>query len=259
MKTCPDVSLSVFRLLVVVCFAMVAGCATGPTRINTPSLSLSWAVPEQNVSDGSEKSDLTVAIVRPSFITEKLGSYQNETYFRMFEQALESDIQSILIAKGMKVKGPYDDFDMMTYPDKKRSNLALIPKVILNISENYHQNERRPLSIGGGEFIKIKGTLSVDGFIEFSLVEPISQQKVWIKRINMPEVQETIDVNLMTTDNQGNLNQFNRNRDNRHEALVNMLNTSYPMILDNFWKYLNPEEINHLSQEAESARKAKVY
>ncbi len=36
--------------------------------------------------------------------------------------------------------GPYDDFEMMTYPNKKDSDLALVPELVLNIDENYQKS-----------------------------------------------------------------------------------------------------------------------
>lgn len=60
-------------------------------------------------------------------------------------------------------------------------------------------------------------------------------------------------------DEAGTLNRFNQDRDNRDTALINMLNESYPRILDALWRYLDSEEIAHLAAEAKDARSRKTY
>ena len=142
---------------------------------------------------------------------------------------------------------------MMTFPNKKDAALALVPELVLIVDENYTKS----YSNDSGTYIQKEGSIKLNGFIKFTMVEPISEQKIWLKKIDLPEQEELISVDLMYSS--GNLNPMNANKDNRDAALVNMLNNIYPEAMKKFWAYLNEEEIGMMMNASKDARARKGY
>ncbi len=66
--------------------------------------------------------------------------YKKSSYLKTYLSSFQTDLQTTLIAKGFSVTSPYDDFGMMTYPNKKNSDLALVSELVLNIDENYQKS-----------------------------------------------------------------------------------------------------------------------
>lgn len=100
--------------------------------------------------------------------------------------------------------------------------------------------------------------MSAYGFVELILVEPMSEQKMWVKKIDLPGISENIRVDLLLGSD-GSFNPLWQNKDNRDAALIGMLNESYPAVFDALWRYLDPEEVRHLAKESEDARRRKGY
>lgn len=108
-------------------------------------------------------------------------------------------------------------FDGMTFPEKKDAALALVPELVVIIDERY-ANEYRSES---GNWTKLTGTMVVSGFARFTVIEPVSEQKIWVKKVDLPAQSADIAVDLMYTS--GQINQFNANKDNRVAAFVGLL------------------------------------
>lgn len=183
--------------------------------------------------------------MRPSFDTgSTFTNKAGRQYFDLFIDALQADLDKTLIAKGFTVSGPYASLDDMAYPEKKTASLALSPQVTFVFAESYEENSAEKLPFGGHQ-IKQCGTLAASAVVKFAIVEPLSAQKIWLKTVEIPQETAAIDVDLMTNA-QGNLNKFNKDRDNRKAVVVDVLNRAYPIVLGKFWTYLNGEEIREV-------------
>lgn len=201
--------------------------------------------------------EVSLAIVDAQMSREQLGSYADAAYVWSFAHSLDTDVQRLLVAKGLRVTGPFDSFDGMTFPEKKAADLAFVPRILLEIGETYTLDAEQPAPFGGRS-VKRQGHLSVRGFVELMLIEPLSEQKMWVKKVELAPASDTVDVDLLMDAN-GTLNPFHNNTDNRDTALILLLNESYPRILDALWRYLDGEEIAYLAKEAKDARQRKTY
>ncbi len=237
------------RIVLTLLIAILVGCAA-PQNIVQPTPHFGWESPVK-----SRSNNVNLALVSPNFSSHSnFGSYKGNRYLKTYLNSFQTDLQAALIAKGFSVTGPYDDFDMMTYPNKKVSNLALVPELILNIDEN-HTNT---FSNDDGSYFKKEGKIHLNGFIRFTLLEPISEEKMWIKKINLPEQEEPISVDMLYT-TPDRLNSLHANKDNRDAALVDMLNRIYPEVMKKFWNYLNDEEIKMIVKASKGLRAKKRY
>ena len=241
-----------FYLVLIASIGMLAGCATAPPQIAKPTPNFSWEPPSKE-----NPQNLTIALVRPFFGSDaRFMSYSKNPYLKTFLDSILTDLQRTLMAKGFNVTGPFESFDVMTFPNKKDAALALMPEFVLVIDEKYTDSFRNE----SGSYFRMKGSIIMNGFIKFTMIEPISEQKIWIKKINVPEQTGYLEVDLMYTDLQkGVLNPFNANKDNREATLVDMLNRIYPESMEKFWSYLNTEEIEMMRKASLDARARKGY
>lgn len=234
------------------------GCLTArPPRIAEPTPNFSWEPPSKEPSSG-----MSISLVNPALSSEsKLGSYNQNKYFEMFMRSLQGDLERTLLAKGFTVKGPFRSLDDMTYPEKKAAPLTLFPEVVLVLNESYTLNvdvaEDHGL-LGRTRSVRRQGTVAASGLVKFTIVEPMSVQKIWLKKVDLPQATSTIDVDLFM-DETGRLNQFHDNRDNSDAAVIDVLNRAYPEIMQKFWSYLNGEEIAAMRRSADEVRARKVY
>ena len=230
------------------------GCLTArPPRIAEPTPNFSWEPPSKEPSSG-----MSISMVTPALSSEsKLGSYNQNKYFEMFMRSLQGDLERTLLAKGFIVKGPFRSLDDMTYPDKKAAPLTLFPEVVLVLNESYTLNVAEPGPFGS-QSVRRQGTVAASGLVKFTVIEPMSVQKIWLKKVDLPQATSTIDVDLFM-DETGRLNQFHDNRDNSDAAVIDVLNKAYPEIMQKFWSYLNGEEIAAMRRSADEVRARKVY
>lgn len=239
-------------LTLIACVALLVGCVAVPPQIVQPSPNFSWEPPSKENSQ-----NITIALVHPFFGSDaKFVSYKKNRYLNTFMDSVQTDLQRTLLAKGFTVTGPFENFEVMTFPNKKDAALALMPEFVLVLDEKYTDSYRND----DGSYFTMKGSITMNGFIKFTVVEPLSEQKIWIKKINIEEQIENIDVDLMYSDLQsGRLNLINTNKDNRDAALVNMLNRVYVEAMQKFWSYLNTEEMEMMRKASVDARARKGY
>lgn len=241
-------------ILAAVVITFISGClAPQPMEIRTANPEFRWEPP------GKEQSqNFTVALVAPNFSKEsKFGTYSKNVNFKIFSKALAADLNRTFLAKGFTVAGPYASLEEMTYPEKKAAPLALYPEVVVLLNEVYSLNRTDPAAFGG-KIVKRSGTVKATAYVKFMMVEPMSNQTIWLKRVEIPESSSLIEVNLMM-DKSGNLNRYNRNVDNSDAVVVELLNSLYSEVLRKFWSYLNSEEIAAMRKAAEEVRSRKVF
>ena len=224
------------------------------------NFSYSYKIPNSKTPNSLK---ITIAIVHPNFPEVPVGSVFSKVFDGLAD-SLSTDFDSIIIAKGMTVTGPFEDLNMMTYPDKKNANLTLTPHVYLNSSidliSGWEHRENGGLSQGF--------RLTVSGWIILEMREPLSNEKIWIKKIKLKDSytelgQNIAEINLVRRSNSIFSSTYevpgNIIYDGRKEAMAFIIKEFYPEIMKAFWDYINGEEITMLNQKANEIRKMKKY
>jgi len=213
---------------------------------------------------------VTIAVVNPLYKEEEsaLATPSYGKVGRGFSGSLGSDLEKILIAKGITTTGPFASLDDMTYSDKKSAALTLAPRVFIAADLKYESlqpyegpgNATPPVRRGmfggvvaspGSGYTQRRFTLSVTGWISFVMQEPLSGEKMWIKKLDLDAVQMA---GTEVRDPNGELKY-----DGKADAMASALKELYPIIIAQFGRYLDPEEMQNLKAKGEEIRKAKVY
>lgn len=197
---------------------------------------------------------LTIAVVYPT-LAEKWSS-QYRDYVTRFANSIGTSLQEIILAKGMTVTGPYENIDMMTYPDKQAANLILTPTVSVAYSTPREVSRKRSVFIKKGDRIElgdiVKYEMDAEGWLNLELREPLSGEKMWIRKLYVDSFKVTYDYGYNTT---RNFVIF----DNKDAAVKSTINDVYTKILQQSWNYFNTDEMVMLNKKADEIRKAKRY
>ena len=204
-----------------------------------------------------------------------------------FSSSMGVDLDKVLINKGLTTKGPFHAFEEVTYYDKKSSGLALESKIWINTEVKNPTDWIQSWYTGvpeqtGVEQVRGRGgvrvvsavqrqvTVKSTGWIAFVLNDPVSHEKLWIKRLelepNEVQAQEIYaDRPVYVDDGCGGRRLVGHNPsdiilyDGKVDAMATALKKYYPTIMEKFQTYLDIEELQVLQKQGQEIRAKKVY
>lgn len=205
---------------------------------------------------------LTIAIVDPSFPKVELDPIYRKVA-KGFAKSMAIDLDKIIVAKGMTVTGPFENLDMMTYPDKKNAVLSLTPEIFINVQTSDITGWRRETLDWFVKSVQVK----VDVWVTLIMREPLSSEKIWIKKIEVGEDVESAEIYAGVVDlgpepGYKYVRRYGPGKvlyDGRTDAVASIIKKMYPKIMDTIWRYINTEEILVLKEKAEEIRSLKRY
>jgi hypothetical protein len=164
-----------------------------------------------------------------------------------FDLAVKKEYEAMMIRRGFNTMG-FQSLNDMTYPQKQTCNLVLFPEFILSINSESIVSESR-----GPDKTPYKATISGD--IILNMIEPLSGQKVWMKRIPLkPEsfkFKRVADIADQII--------YGKNADNRPQRLSGALSKFYTQVMQTSWNYFSPEEIEVMKKHSDEIRTLKRY
>ncbi|MGH8069656.1 MAG: hypothetical protein ACRERE_31325 [Candidatus Entotheonellia bacterium] len=168
---------------------------------------------------------------------------------------MKADLDKMLVAKGFKVTGPYDSLDVMTFPDKQTATLTLTPIVDLRAT----QQPTNRTGTGSPLFpAREEGVYVIGGWISLVMLEPLTGEKMWIKRIEVESFQEPYVHEYIVQQSRQQV--IPRTvTDTRPHALAAALEKIYPEVMQKAWAYFHPEEVLQVKKQAEEARRLKRF
>lgn len=264
--------IKVFAILIILAITLVAAACTLLHPVEKSPLPVSpWGdkyfykyEPPETRAPGSVK--ITLAIVSPCFAGKAPIDPIYSKVADGLSKSLAIDLDKIIISKGMTVTGPFENLDMMTYPDKKNADLSLTPEFLINVQTRDITGWRDE----GGWFRKTV-EVKVDGWVVLMMREPLSSEKIWVKKIEVGEKVEKAEIyaeRVPINSKPGVITipvpwqQYQPGTikyDGRKDALANIVKKMYPEIMQTSYRYLNTDEILVLKEKAAEIRKLKRY
>lgn len=290
---------------------LVSICLVAPACVSTVDESQFTPVPvpsnappnfQWTPTTGGRSTGIGVGVVNASYVTNldfqkifhgcgidvrRVG----EEALRQFPASLQQDIDKALIAKGFSVTGHFSDLSSMTYGEKEKSNLVLVPKVQLSVSFDQvnpptavtwphpfgDDNPEGPLRIkrlesgsvillGGHSKYEQTGTLRIAGSISLEVFEPLAKEKLWVKDIKLVPQSRSFAIYYWSeqiTNKKGEVVSVTNHPlnayDSRGEALSKALEAIYSEIQKGFDTYFSAAEMQQVKLDADKLRKLKRY
>jgi hypothetical protein len=225
-----------------------SGCASSGSRY-TPIFDYS---PPQQAQPAA--ANVTFAVVGATFP----GS--TSTLFSQFAQNISQDFFEILTSRGYTVRGPFQTYDDITFPDKKGSDLILMPELQINWDAS---GLRWEPSLGAALFGKSaysgEGNLVLTGRINLVVAESLSREKMWTKSVDIPPLTVRIDETAAYGMPDVPIQQLLESETAVYNPVAKALEMQYKKILDRANQYLDPEEMQIVKKQAQEIRNKKVY
>lgn len=279
------------RLTVAVAVVLLSACGTTPPPEprGTPIPQSPWAggfvFRYATPQTGAESFPVTIAVVNP-YYREEESAFLAPVYARVgrgLSASMGADFEKLLVAKGMTATGPFSALDEITYAEKRGASLVFAPRVFITTRIEYLP-DWRPAKDGHsrlptGEVVAVRGEkhfkMTVTGWISFVMQEPLSGEKMWIKRLEIEPI-EVHGFDAYTTFPEmrtevgfwGGVTEIPTGRvvlgsqlfhDGRADALATALAQVYPTMMDRFWRLVDPDEMLVLRAQGEEIRALKVY
>lgn len=197
---------------------------------------------------------ITLAVVAPSYPDGT--QYVNRNYKKVSQgwaKSFATDLDKIIVAKGMTVTGNFDSLDLMTYPDKKNANLSLTPEfVVTQETHKGHAMLKRGKVVTPVE-------VHLNGAVRLIMREPLSSEKIWIKSIPVDNLTEKSEIVQEAVFIGGDIRGGEITYNGAEDAVANMVKRLYPSMMDTVWRYLDVQEIAILKEKANEVRKLKRF
>lgn len=158
----------------------------------------------------------------------------------------------MLIAKGFNLKGTYSSYDEMVFTDKKDVQLLISLEIVPDITV-VSGGWVRGMSTNKQEIWAYRGVVTLGGKINIWGVEPMSNEKVYVKSIVIPTVEN------ISLDSKG----YYLNALDAAKRLYNPMGDAYLQIYTNIIEKINvqldPQEMLTLKKEIKELKAKKGY
>jgi hypothetical protein len=247
--------------LVLMCLACVE-----PQRAPTPlptsrwngKYSFRWDPPQ---AAAGQTLGMTMCVVEPRSDNQD-GLLVDRTYKNFakgFGRSMATDLDRVFTTKGLTVSGPFGAYDEITYPDKKSAHFAFTPELFITADV-----KPGPLFFNGTYHAKTI-TMEIRGQMILELREPLSNQKLWVKRIELEPRSVTCQecyANSWEVLPGGYYGNVATNRvvfDGKQDAVADYMAAQYSAIMQRTWTFIDVDELTALLSSVKEIREAKRY
>lgn len=237
------------------CLVVLSGCfAPQQSTVVTKQTYTFDYVPKETVKQGS--TSFVVGLVKPYYATAFLSG--NTELFRNFKKAIGDDVEELTIAKGFTIKGPYDALDEMIFEDKKRTDMLIQVEMTPTFTAVEGQWRSSFTPIVNTYSYSYSGKASLVGKITLTGIEPLTNEKIWVKSVLIPNVE---NIPVATSKRYGRiLNEFEILEDpGVYNSLGIALQQQYQGIMEKINAHFNSEEFNSLKSQIKELKAKKGF
>ena len=230
-------------IVVTVACIVVAGCAVH-VEPEPPRAIITFDYSPPEATPGS--ANLTFAVVGAEIVGGKYGT--PIPLFKTFASNMTKDFGEILTARGFSVKGPFQDYDIMTYSDKEGTDLILTAEVEFSSDTT----QIRSSSIG-----RLNGSIIVTCHVNLVAYESLTRNRLWTKSVAItPITVELISGNVYP--NGASLATLLVNENKFHNDVGRALEGQYTEVLNRIYGYIEPESMTIVGEAAKKLRNQKI-
>lgn len=197
-------------------------------------------------------ANFLLAFTAPKFKHSNYNFLGGLDLYSKIQSSFQADIEEMLIAKGFNIKGTYATYDEMVFNDKKDVQLLFSVEIvpsITNISGGWVKGQNS----SNQTIWAYSGVITLGRKITISGVEPLTNEKVFVKSVTIPNVE------YIQLDSKG----YYVDMMNAAKTLYNPMGEAYLQIYDNIIDKINaqfdPQEMLSLKKEIRELKAKKGY
>lgn len=197
-------------------------------------------------------ANFLLAFTTPKFKHSNYNFLGGLDLYSKIQTSFQADMEEMLIAKGFNIKGTFATYDEMVFNDKKDVQLLFSVEIvpsITNISGGWVKGQNS----SNQTIWAYSGVVTLGGKITISGVEPLTNEKVFVKSVTIPNVE------YIQLDSKG----YYVDMMNAAKTLYNPMGEAYLQIYDNIIDKINaqfdPQEMLTLKKEIKELKAKKGY
>jgi hypothetical protein len=220
------------------------------------------------------QSGQTTSGDKASSLKDERGGFTKDMtkVLRTFSNSVGEDLQGLMVAKGMTAMGPMD-IDEVTFPQKKASSLTVLMEFVFDIQYSRIQQQGNVDYAGNRHAARYTGTMTVGLKVYYYLLEPLSEEKMWVKKLDLGSedydfvVGKTLEqyesgTQFVSDGCGGGTNESVYSwretgetlYDSRPKIFSDVLKKAYPQLMETASKYFDADEMLSLRAKAEEIR-----
>ena len=174
--------------------------------------------------------------------------------FKSLGNGMGQGFLNLLTAKGFTVRGPFDSYDNIPFPDKKSSDLILIPTIefSLNLLDAKFTPNLSMLHISLNTY-NYTGKFVLSGKVNLVLRETTTRELMWAKSIEIPKIELPYNI----TSRSGGSLKYRAAYNGILNDVAKAIEKQYPTIMETVGKYLDPEEMRLVKKQAQELKEKK--
>ena len=228
------------------------GCAPAAPPPPAPAAPVfRYAPPEVSTPNSA---GISVSIVNGRY-TEP-GRWTSTGPLRDFAMYLGSGFQELLAARGYTTRGPFETYEVMTFPDRQNTDLVLQPDLQVNVRVSGLKAERHIVLLGDN-YYTYNGLVTVGGRVNLAVLESLSKERMWVRNIDMP--QTTVPFQGTLRFPEGTSQAVDESRFPEDPGFTAPLGAelarAYQQVMQAAWTYLDPKEMSVVKQQSQEPRK----
>lgn len=208
-------------------------------------------------SNAPSSADFVFALVQPEYAKDFKANEAVDLY-RNFRKSMGGDFEELLIAKGFRLKGPYDTRDEMLYSDKKTSHMMLAIEIVPEFTPTGQWRKHKDYVTNNYNY-SYSGMVTIGGKINMHGIEPLTGEKIWAKSVAIPSVSNIV-IATQQRYNQPNGNSLVVMKDpGVYNPIGKALSQVYGNILSKAEAHFSPEEFVALKSQIASLKSKKIH
>lgn len=165
--------------------------------------------------------------------------------------AMRQDLTKLLTAKGFSVRGPFDSYDLVPFPDKKAIDLWMVPTLEISVTgKNMKDDYANFMLISRAS----TGNVEVTGKLTLELKEIVSRELMWSKVIPLEKFGFPYRIQYALGKPGGLI---------FHNKIMNEvakeIEKQYPDLMATVYKLIDPEEMRMLKKQCQKLKSKKGY
>ena len=186
--------------------------------------------------------------------------------FESFANTMMKDFMEVLNAHGYSVKGPFETYNDMMYPDKEGSDLLLTTDIQFGVDDSgirWGTVKNRTWAPGKPlHYFVPSGSMTIKCHVDLVISESLTNENMWKKSIVIAPFTVVIPGGLRASGKLKLETLFTllmRNFNEFHSQVGSALVEQYDDIGSKIYTYLDPREMAIVKNQAMELRKRKVY
>lgn len=227
----------------------LTGCfSTSNTVTPLRTATFDYQPPESS----NKRPDIAMILLKPMY-GESLGALKSARVFSTMLGAMEKDFEELVTKRGYTMRGPFNTYGNINFPDKEAAPLILKVEVELQITElpNSVKAKYSPLL---GTSYNFDGEIELSGRVNLIFMESMTQERIDNPSVTIPnkrfaaKSEKSYTTQVIPITDPGIYNE-----------LTKALEEVYDDLMMTAWNKLDPNEVSRYMTSVNNIRKRKGF